>query len=171
MKLIQHDKTEETIKNSKLISRDLSWLKFNERVFDQIKKEKRNIFEKFKFLAIAASNLDEFFMIRVGSLYNYLDYDKVRIDYSGLREDDFKKKGKEVVAAIRGAAISRPCRCRKCIGADPCEEHYKSIDNPLNQRHGHHVSIGDMGDFVSENSIELFGVHLRFSVIACIPHP
>ncbi len=92
MKLIQHDKIEETIHNSELISRDLSWLKFNERVFDQIKKDKRNIFEKFKFLAIAASNLDEFFMIRVGSLYNYLDYDKVRIDYSGLREDDFKKK-------------------------------------------------------------------------------
>lgn len=92
MKLIQHDKIEETINNSELISRDLSWLKFNERVFDQIKKDKRNIFEKFKFLAIAASNLDEFFMIRVGSLYNYLDYDKVRIDYSGLREDDFKKK-------------------------------------------------------------------------------
>lgn len=92
MKLIQLDKIEETINNSKLISRDLSWLKFNDRVFDQIKKEKRNIFEKFKFLAIAASNLDEFFMIRVGSLYNYLDYDKVRIDYSGLREDSFKKK-------------------------------------------------------------------------------
>lgn len=92
MKLIQPDKIEETIHNSELISRDLSWLKFNERVFDQIKKDRRNIFEKFKFLAIAASNLDEFFMIRVGSLYNYLDYDKVRIDYSGLREDDFKRK-------------------------------------------------------------------------------
>ncbi|SHN32287.1 polyphosphate kinase [Cyclobacterium lianum] len=92
MKIIQPDKIEETIHNSELISRDLSWLKFNERVFDQIKKDRRNIFEKFKFLAIAASNLDEFFMIRVGSLYNYLDYDKVRIDYSGLREDDFKRK-------------------------------------------------------------------------------
>lgn len=92
MKLIQYDKTEETIQKSKLISRDLSWLKFNERVFDQIKKDKRNIFEKFKFLAITASNLDEFFMIRVGSLYNYLDYDKVRIDYSGLREEEFKLK-------------------------------------------------------------------------------
>lgn len=95
MKLIQQDKqdrVEETIHGSDLISRDLSWLKFNERVFDQIKKDHRNIFEKLKFLAIAASNLDEFFMIRVGSLYNYLDYDKVRVDYSGLREETFKMK-------------------------------------------------------------------------------
>jgi polyphosphate kinase len=95
MKLIQQDRqdrVEETIHSSDLISRDLSWLKFNERVFDQIKKDQRNIFEKLKFLAIAASNLDEFFMIRVGSLYNYLDYDKVRVDYSGLREETFKMK-------------------------------------------------------------------------------
>jgi polyphosphate kinase len=90
--MIVTDRMEETIQASDLISRDLSWLKFNERVFDQVKKEQRNIFEKLKFLAITASNLDEFFMIRVGSLYNYLDYDKVRVDYSGLREDAFKMK-------------------------------------------------------------------------------
>ncbi len=90
--MIVTDRMEETIQASDLISRDLSWLKFNERVFDQVKKDQRNIFEKLKFLAITASNLDEFFMIRVGSLYNYLDYDKVRVDYSGLREDAFKMK-------------------------------------------------------------------------------
>ncbi|MEQ9440384.1 MAG: polyphosphate kinase 1, partial [Cyclobacteriaceae bacterium] len=45
-----------------------------------------------KFLAITSSNLDEFFMIRVGSLYNYIDYGKERIDYSGLREKPFRKK-------------------------------------------------------------------------------
>lgn len=80
------------IDSSDLISRDLSWLKFNERVLDQAKKDSRSIFEKLKFLAITASNLDEFFMIRVGSLYNYLDYDKERIDYSGLTEEPFKVK-------------------------------------------------------------------------------
>jgi polyphosphate kinase len=61
-------------------------------VLDQAKKAHRSIFEKLKFLAITASNLDEFFMIRVGSLYNYLDYDKERVDYSGLREEPFKEK-------------------------------------------------------------------------------
>ncbi len=86
------EKYDSIIQQSDLVSRDLSWLKFNERVLDQSKKIHRNVFEKLKFLAITASNLDEFFMIRVGSLYNYLDYDKERVDYSGLREEPFKMK-------------------------------------------------------------------------------
>ena len=84
--------TEELIQSSDLISRDLSWLQFNHRVLDQAKKEKRNLFEKLKFLAITSSNADEFFMIRVGSLYNYLDYGNDRVDYSGLRVIPFKDK-------------------------------------------------------------------------------
>jgi polyphosphate kinase len=92
MKLDVVEKYDSIIQQSDLVSRDLSWLKFNERVLDQSKKMQRNIFEKLKFLAITASNLDEFFMIRVGSLYNYLDYDKERVDYSGLREEPFKAK-------------------------------------------------------------------------------
>ncbi|MEP5613740.1 MAG: polyphosphate kinase 1 [Cyclobacteriaceae bacterium] len=80
----------ELIYKSDLISRDLSWLKFNYRVLDQVKKENRNLFEKLKFLAITASNADEFFMIRVGSLYNYIDFGNDRIDYSGLRSVPFK---------------------------------------------------------------------------------
>ena len=92
MKLEVVEKYDSIILQSDLVSRDLSWLKFNERVLDQSKKAHRSVFEKLKFLAITASNLDEFFMIRVGSLYNYLDYDKERVDYSGLREEPFKEK-------------------------------------------------------------------------------
>jgi polyphosphate kinase len=55
------------IEKSDLISRDLSWLKFNQRVLDQARKTERTIFERLKFMAITGSNLDEFFMIRVGS--------------------------------------------------------------------------------------------------------
>lgn len=79
------------IYDSPYISRDLSWLKFNYRVLDQSKHIDRSIFDRLKFLAITASNLDEFCTIRVGSLYNYLDYGKERFDYSGLREEPFRQ--------------------------------------------------------------------------------
>ncbi len=85
-------KIEELIYESPLISRDLSWLKFNYRVLEQAKKSNRSILDRLKFMAITASNLDEFMMIRVGSLYNYLDFDKKRVDYCGLREWPFKRK-------------------------------------------------------------------------------
>lgn len=90
--MVELDKASRLINQSQYISRDLSWLKFNDRVLDQAKKTERTLFERLKFLAITASNLDEFFMIRVGSLYNYLDYGKERIDYSSLREVPFKRK-------------------------------------------------------------------------------
>jgi polyphosphate kinase len=85
------NKSYDVIEKSDYISRDLSWIKFDERVLDQARDSRRNIFDKLKFLAITASNLDEFFSIRVGSLYNYIDFGKERTDYSGLREMPFKK--------------------------------------------------------------------------------
>ncbi len=85
------EKVSTVIDQSDYISRDLSWMKFNERVLEQARSPERTLMERLKFLAITASNLDEFFMIRVGSLYNYLDYNKNRVDYSGLREVPFKK--------------------------------------------------------------------------------
>jgi polyphosphate kinase len=86
------DRVSSLVQKSNLISRDLSWLQFNYRVLDQALHTDRVIFDRLKFLAITASNLDEFFMIRVGSLYNYIDYGRERIDYSGLREIPFRKK-------------------------------------------------------------------------------
>src|SRR5882757_2729393 len=79
------------IYESNYISRDLSWLQFNYRVLDQAKHIDRSIFDRLKFLSITASNLDEFCTIRLGSLYNYLDFGKERYDYSGLREEPFRQ--------------------------------------------------------------------------------
>lgn len=85
------NKMNRSVRSSRYVSRDLSWLEFNYRVLDQAKDIQRNLFDRLKFLAITVSNLDEFFMIRVGSLYNYIDYGKKRIDYSGLREQPFRQ--------------------------------------------------------------------------------
>ena len=77
------------------ISRELSWLEFNQRVMEEAKDKKNPLLERFKFLAIVTSNLDEFFMVRVGSLYDQVQAGIEKKDAAGLTP---KQQLKRVVA-------------------------------------------------------------------------
>lgn len=66
------------------INRELSWLEFNKRVLKEAKTRDVKLFERLKFLAITASNLDEFFMVRVASLKDMVAAGYNKEDISGL---------------------------------------------------------------------------------------
>lgn len=75
-------------------NRELSWLKFNARVLEEAFDETTPLFERLRFVSIFCSNLDEFFMIRVGSWYDKLLYDPKD------RENKTNMNAKEQLAAI-----------------------------------------------------------------------
>ncbi|MDD6202267.1 MAG: RNA degradosome polyphosphate kinase [Lachnospiraceae bacterium] len=65
-------------------NRELSWLLFNSRVLSEARDKQIPLFERLKFLSITASNLDEFFMIRVASLKDMVNADYTKPDISGM---------------------------------------------------------------------------------------
>lgn len=66
-------------------NRELSWLRFDQRVLEEARDKSVPLLERMKFVAIFTSNLDEFFMIRVGSLYDMVQTDeKHRDSRSGM---------------------------------------------------------------------------------------
>ena len=69
---------------SLFINRELSWLAFNDRVLDQASDNGTPLLERVKFASIAASNLDEFFMVRVAGLKESVDENRSAPDLSGM---------------------------------------------------------------------------------------
>lgn len=82
-------------------NRELSWLRFDQRVLEEARDESVPLLERMKFVSIFTSNLDEFFMIRVGSLYDMASMGDKSIDKrSGMNAREQLDKIYEAVAPL-----------------------------------------------------------------------
>ena len=73
-----------TQQSPRLFNRELSWLEFNQRVLDEARDDQIPLLERLKFIAITGSNLDEFFMVRVGGLRVLVTRGITSLDPSGM---------------------------------------------------------------------------------------
>jgi polyphosphate kinase len=76
----------------KYINRDLSWISFNYRVLDRAENSSKTVFERLRFLALTANNIDSFFTTRIGNIYNYIKSKKKWSDIAGLKKKALLKK-------------------------------------------------------------------------------
>ena len=65
-------------------NREMSWLLFNHRILNEARDKSIPLFERLKFLSITASNLDEFYMIRVASLKDMVNAGYEKVDIAGM---------------------------------------------------------------------------------------
>ncbi len=130
------------------INREISWLEFNQRVLDQAFRSELPLLERVKFLSISASNLDEFFQVRVGGLLLRRRAGKGGRDLAGLSaaeqlelirgrtsamvEDQYRLMSEELMPLLQQNGLA-PCRMEELNEAqhEMLEEHFLANIAPL----------------------------------------
>jgi polyphosphate kinase len=96
------------VMNERYLNRELSWAEFNQRVLDEARNPDVPLLERLKFLAITSSNLDEFFMVRVGGLQVLEASESTRPDPSGMTP-------KQQLSAIRERLLEFVAHQSNCL--------------------------------------------------------
>ena len=114
---------------AKFFNRELSWLEFNQRVLDEARDDGLPLLERLKFLAITASNLDEFFMVRVGGL-------RVLVEQGISTPDSVGMTPAEQLAAISARAHEMVAQQQACFA----EVEKKLADNGIHRVPGNELT-------------------------------
>lgn len=128
-------------------NRELSWLKFNLRVLKEAMVKDTPLLERLKFIAISASNLDEFFMVRVASLWSNFDSGVEKRDASGMSvheqlvaisqaaHEQVRTQTKSLIALMAEMDAvklhSRRVKDLSELGKDWLEEYYREVVFPV----------------------------------------
>ena len=105
--LSEQQKTMDLGDPSLYVNREMSWLEFNRRVLEEAQDKLTPSLEKLKFISIFSSNLDEYFMVRVGGLFRILNADVDGIDASGRT---IRQQLDEIAEKVRGL-VAEQYRC------------------------------------------------------------
>lgn len=100
-------------------NRELSWLRFNKRVLEEAMDQSVPLLERLKFISIFSTNLDEFFMIRVGSLF---DISSIRDDYVDNKTGMSAEEQLESIYSVTQGLIEKKRRIYSSV-CDQLEEH------------------------------------------------
>ncbi len=88
------------------VNRELSWLDFDYRILEEARDKSLPLFERLKFLSITASNLDEFFMVRVASLKDMVHAGYSKPDIAGMNPEEQLKAISEKTHELVGLQYS-----------------------------------------------------------------